>query len=123
MKWFHCAFFHHYLDLNERASRREFWWYQFVVMVILIGSGLLSFILSDTPQDVMPVIYATIILVLLCPSYSVLVRRLHDTGRSGWWGILILLPVIGWLVLFVFMVRKSHECENRFGPPPVYFFE
>ncbi|WP_434661632.1 DUF805 domain-containing protein [Klebsiella sp. MISC125] len=123
MKWFHCAFFHHYLDLNERASRREFWWYQFVVMVILIGSGLLSFILSDTPQDVMPVIYATIILVLLCPSYSVLVRRLHDTGRSGWWGILILLPVIGWLVLFVFMVRKSQECENRFGPPPVYFFE
>lgn len=123
MKWFHCAFFHHYLDLNERASRREFWWYNFVVMVILIGSGLLSFILSDTPQDVMPVIYATIILVLLCPSYSVLVRRLHDTGRSGWWGILILLPVIGWLVLFVFMVRKSQECENRFGPPPVYFFE
>lgn len=123
MKWFHCAFFHHYLDLNERASRREFWWYQFVVMVILIGSGLLSFILSDTPQDVMPVIYATIILVLLCPSYSVLVRRLHDTGRSGWWGILILLPVIGWLVLFVFMVRKSQECENRFGSPPVYFFE
>ena len=123
MKWFHCAFFHHYLDLNERASRREFWWYNFVVMVILIGSGLLSFILSDTPQDVMPVIYATIILVLLCPSYSVLVRRLHDTGRSGWWGILILLPVIGWLVLFVFMVRKSQECENRFGSPPVYFFE
>ncbi|HCB1499694.1 TPA: DUF805 domain-containing protein [Klebsiella michiganensis] len=123
MKWFHCAFFHHYLDLNERASRREFWWYNFVVMVILIGSGLLSLILSDTPQDVMPVIYATITLVLLCPSYSVLVRRLHDTGRSGWWGILILLPVIGWLVLFVFMVRKSQECENRFGPPPVYFFE
>ncbi|PXW39092.1 uncharacterized membrane protein YhaH (DUF805 family) [Klebsiella oxytoca] len=123
MKWFHCAFFHHYLELNERASRREFWWYNFVVMVILIGSGLLSFILSDTPQDVMPVIYATITLVLLCPSYSVLVRRLHDTGRSGWWGILILLPVIGWLVLFVFMVRKSQECENRFGPPPVYFFE
>ncbi|HGM5491720.1 TPA: DUF805 domain-containing protein [Serratia fonticola] len=123
MKWFHCAFFHHYLDLNERASRREFWWYNFVVMVIFVGSGLLSFILSDTPQDVMPVIYATITLVLLCPSYSVLVRRLHDTGRSGWWGILILLPVIGWLVLLVFMVRKSQECENRFGPPPVYFFE
>ena len=123
MKWFHCAFFQHYLDLNERASRREFWWYQFVVMVILIGSGLLSFILSDTPQDVIPVIYATITLVLLYPSYSVLVRRLHDIGRCGWWGILIILPVVGWLILLFFLLRKGQECENRYGPPPIYFFE
>jgi uncharacterized membrane protein YhaH (DUF805 family) len=123
MKWFHCVFFHHYLDLNERASRREFWWYNFVVVVIFIGSGLLSFLLSDAPQDVMPVIYAAMCLVLLCPSYSVLVRRLHDTGRCGWWVILLFLPVIGWLVLLVFLVRKGQECENRYGMSPVYFFE
>ncbi len=123
MKWFHCAFFHHYLDLNERASRREFWWYQFVVVVIYIGSGVLSFLLSDAPQDVVPVIYAAMGLVLLCPSYSLLVRRLHDTGRCGWWGMLIILPVVGWLVLLFFLARKGQESENRYGMPPVYFFE
>lgn len=123
MKWFHCAFFQHYLDLNERASRREYWWYTFVVAIIFAGSGLLSFILSDNPEDVAPVIFAAMSLAILSPSWSLLVRRLHDTGRSGWWGILIILPVVGWLILLVFLLRKGQECENRYGPPPIYFFE
>lgn len=123
MKWFHCAFFHNYLNLHERASRREYWWYTFVVAIIFVGGGILSFILSDNPEDVAPVIFAAMSLVILSPSCSLLVRRLHDTGRSGWWGILIILPVVGWIILLFFLLRKGQEFENRFGPPPVYFFE
>lgn len=123
MKWFHCVFFHHYFDLNERASRREYWWYTLVVIVIFVWCGFLSLILSDNPREVVPVIFLAISLAILSPSWSLLVRRLHDTSRSGWWGMLIFLPVVGWLVLLFFLMKKGHEYENRFGLPPVYFFE
>ncbi|WP_137470881.1 DUF805 domain-containing protein, partial [Escherichia coli] len=46
------------------------------------------------------------------------VRRLHDTGRSGWWFILYFIPVIGDLVLLIFTVQKGNEGENQFGPDP-----
>ncbi|WP_058914432.1 DUF805 domain-containing protein [Entomohabitans teleogrylli] len=123
MKWFHCVFFHHYLDLSERASRREYWWYNFVVLLIFAGSGAMSVMLSDAPQEVLPVIFAALGLVTLCPSYSVLVRRLHDIGRSGWWVMVMFLPVVGQLILLIFLMRKGQDQENKYGPPPIYFFE
>ena len=57
-------------------------------------------------------------LALLIPGLSAGARRLHDTGRSGWWQLLWLVPIIGWLVLIVFLAQDSHEGENDYGPNP-----
>jgi uncharacterized membrane protein YhaH (DUF805 family) len=55
---------------------------------------------------------------VLVPSIAVTVRRLHDTGRSGWWILISLVPVIGWIVLLVFMLTDSQPGSNQYGPNP-----
>jgi uncharacterized membrane protein YhaH (DUF805 family) len=67
------------------------------------GAGLLSTIFS---------------LVVLIPSIAVSVRRLHDIDRTGWWVIIGLVPLIGWIVLLFFHVQDSTPGTNRYGPNP-----
>ncbi len=57
-------------------------------------------------------------LAILIPSLAVLVRRLHDTNRSGWWILIGLIPVIGWIVLLVFVVRTVNPGQNQYGANP-----
>lgn len=57
-------------------------------------------------------------LAVLIPSIAVTIRRLHDTGRTGWWFLLIFIPLIGAIVLLVFMVLDSEEGTNDYGPNP-----
>jgi uncharacterized membrane protein YhaH (DUF805 family) len=58
------------------------------------------------------------ILVNVVPLLAVIVRRLHDTGKSGWWALISLIPLIGFIVLLVFTVQDSHPGENAHGPSP-----
>lgn len=55
---------------------------------------------------------------ILIPAIAVSIRRLHDTGRSGWWFLICFIPLIGTIVLFVFMVLDSEPGENQYGPNP-----
>ena len=70
---------------------------------------------NSNRSDCSPHFYS---LAIIVPSLAVTVRRLHDVGRSGWWILISLIPLIGGIVIFVFMVLDSHEGENRFGPNP-----
>ncbi len=58
-------------------------------------------------------------LALFLPSLAVAIRRLHDTSRSGWWVLIGLIPIVGWIVLIVFYVQDSHP-DNQYGPSPKY---
>lgn len=58
-------------------------------------------------------------LALLLPSLAVGVRRLHDTDRSGWWILIVIIPIIGWLVLIFFFVTPGTPGPNRYGQPPI----
>lgn len=86
----------------------------FVLFSVII-SLILSLVenLIGIPQ-VLTSIYS---LAVLLPSLGVLVRRLHDTGRSGWWFLLAFIPVIGTIILLVFMCQDSKE-DNQYGPNP-----
>jgi uncharacterized membrane protein YhaH (DUF805 family) len=100
-----------YIDFTGRARRSEYWWFAlfgFIVQVVVgaIDRGMGSQILG-----------ALISLALLAPSLAVAVRRLHDTSRSGWWLLLVLLPIIGWIVLLVFYLQDSAG-PNAYGPSP-----
>lgn len=57
-------------------------------------------------------------LAVLIPSLAVSVRRLHDTNRSGWWLLLLLIPLIGALVILIFTVQDGTPGENTYGADP-----
>ena len=54
----------------------------------------------------------------LVPNLAVGVRRLHDTGRSGWWSLIGLIPLVGWILLIIWYCQKEDEAENRYGSNP-----
>jgi uncharacterized membrane protein YhaH (DUF805 family) len=88
--------FRKYVDFSGCASRSEFWWWVLFTVVVSLVFRSVSYSLSWAFS-----------LATLLPNIAVGVRRLHDTNRSGWWLLLYLLPVIGWIVLIVFWVEPG----------------
>ena len=113
-----------YASFKGRATRAEYWYFVLFHFLILIGGMIVGAILGatlsggdgDVAVGVMLFVYGVIVLGLLCPSISVLVRRLHDTGRSGWWYWINLIPYIGAIVILVFTLLESQDCDNEYGP-------
>ena len=101
-----------YVDFNGRAQRMEFWMFQLFNLIISIVLAIIDGVLG---LGLLQPLYA---LAVLIPSLAVGARRLHDTGRSGWWLLLGLIPLIGIIVLIVFWVADSQPGDNAFGPNP-----
>jgi len=98
------ACFSKYANFNGRAKRSEYWWFALFIFLVSLGLGIVSDIVS-----------ALFSLATLLPSLAVGARRLHDTKRSGWWQLLWLLPVIGWIVVIVFLVQEGSTEANEYG--------
>jgi uncharacterized membrane protein YhaH (DUF805 family) len=116
-----------YATFGGRASRAEFWWW-FLAMVIvsvftqMIDAAIIAPMLGFErfADDAGQPISALFSLAILLPAIAVGARRLHDIGRSGWWLLLGLIPVVGGLVLLYFYSRPS-EPANQWGEPnPLY---
>ncbi len=121
MSWFIGAL-KKYAVFEGRARRKEYWFFVLFYVIFACGLGLVDGFVGTVyyfdgaaAGVVLSVLYA---LAMLVPSISVTARRLHDIGRSGWWILIGLIPLIGTIVLLVFMVLDSQEGENRFGPNP-----
>ena len=110
----------HYADFEGRARRKEYWmFYLFCILAyfaIAIVAGILSSI-ADVLGLVGWLAYAVFALGVVVPGVAVTVRRLHDTGKSGWLALLGLVPVLG-LVLLYFMVIEGDAGPNEYGPDP-----
>jgi uncharacterized membrane protein YhaH (DUF805 family) len=107
-----------YAVFSGRARRKEYWMFALFNIIIAFALAViegLTGIFPESPRSVLGSIY---MLAVFLPSLGVGVRRLHDTGRSGWWLLIGLVPIIGWIVLLVFNVQDSQPGENRFGPNP-----
>jgi uncharacterized membrane protein YhaH (DUF805 family) len=104
--------FDHYAKFDGRASRPAFWWWVLFVLLVSVGANIIDLAIGA------PVFNAIVGLGLLLPNLSVAIRRLHDTDRTGWWVLIWLIPLIGWIVLLVFYLQQGDAGENRFGPPP-----
>lgn len=99
-----------YITVSGRAARSEYWW--FVLFVFAVG-----LVLQLIGGDVLSGIFG---LAVLLPGIAVAVRRLHDLDRTGWWNLLVLIPLIGALVLiFFFFIHRGTAGPNRFGPDPL----
>lgn len=109
-----------YATFSGRAPRSEFWWFwllNLIVGVALDGSGARAG--NGMHMGAPSVLGIVWHLAVFIPMLAVSVRRLHDIDRTGWWLLLWLIPVIGWIVIFVFHVLPGTAGQNRFGPNPL----
>ena len=111
--------FKKYTVFTGRATRSEYWYFSLFTFLITIGLAVIDSALGTvdktTGQGVLGILWS---LFILLPTLAVFVRRLHDTGRSGWWFWIALIPVIGAIVLLVFMCIDSQSEVNQYGANP-----
>jgi uncharacterized membrane protein YhaH (DUF805 family) len=117
MNWY-VAVLKKYAEFGGRARRKEYWMFYLINMLISGVCTAIDAIFGWGYQSGLTVLYCLYSLAILVPSLAVTVRRLHDTGRSGWWLFIALLPIIGAIILFVFWVQDSQPGDNRYGPNP-----
>ena len=98
-----------YVGFEGRATRSEYWWWVLFIFAVAIVMAVLN----------LGMIGNLFSLATLLPSIAVGARRLHDIGKSGWWQLIALIPLIGWLVLIYWAVQPS-EGDNAFGPAPTH---
>ena len=122
------ACFSKYITFSGRAQRSEFWWFMLFLTVGQIIAGAADAVMFGDNIVVsggMEISYNTgyfgniFALATFLPTWAVQVRRLHDTGRSGWWLLFALVPLIGVIVLLIWMIRKGNEGTNKYGPDPL----
>lgn len=109
-----------YVGFRGRARRSEYWWFALFSALLGIAAMVLDNLLGTDFEGpgTNGLIGLVVNLVLLLPGLAVAVRRLHDTDRSGWWLLIALIPLIGAIILLVFLVQDSKPGDNRFGPNP-----
>eukprot|EP01012_Entosiphon_sulcatum_P028805 TRINITY_DN34958_c0_g1_i1.p1 TRINITY_DN34958_c0_g1~~TRINITY_DN34958_c0_g1_i1.p1 ORF type:complete len:127 (-),score=27.05 TRINITY_DN34958_c0_g1_i1:30-410(-) len=98
--------FQKYTDFSGRASRSEFWWFILAEVVVLIVASLIH-----------QIVYLIAALGFLLPVLAAGSRRLHDIGKSGWFQLLMIIPLVN-LVLIYFFVQPSQPEANAYGQPP-----
>lgn len=109
--------FRHYVNFKGRALRSQYWYWTLFVIVVSIVAQLIDGALNDTEFGQVGVISIIAGLGLFLPGLSVAIRRLHDTNRRGWWILLGLIPIIGWIILIIWYVSRGTEGDNNYGPP------
>ena len=102
-----------YVTFSGRARRTEYWMFTLFNLIAAIILMVIDGALGSTP-----ILYSIYMLAVLLPSLAVTIRRLHDTDRSGWWLLLMLIPLVGPIVVLVFMCLEGTRDENRFGVDP-----
>jgi uncharacterized membrane protein YhaH (DUF805 family) len=118
-----------YVDFSGRARRTEYWMFTLfsvlisialgVVDALAFGSGSFAALSGGVTASVNLGVLGTIyFLAVLLPTLAVTVRRLHDTDRSGWWILISLVPLVGGIVLLVFLVLEGTRGPNRHGAAP-----
>ena len=118
------SFWSNYSQFNGRSRRSEYWWIQLFLVLTNLAVAAIDLALMEGDVDrfianggggIVGLIW---ILVTIVPALAVLVRRLHDTGKSGWWALIGFVPLVGGIVLLVFTVLDSDSGENKFGESP-----
>ena len=117
------AIMNNFGNFTGRASRSEYWWFFLFVWIFDMITTFADTIIFSTPAAEWGPLFWIGTLVLIVPLLSIEVRRLHDTGRSGWWILISLIPCIGVIVLFVWCVLEGNAHVNAYGDVPTNTME
>lgn len=124
IEYFKMAVTEKYAQFDGRSTRSEYWYFVLAYMLIAIAVcvviGMLAFILGDSGGVISMILFGALLLgglALIVPSIALSIRRLHDTGKSGWWYLIAFVP-LGSIVLLVFMCLESQPGPNEYGPNP-----
>ena len=109
--WLGC--FTKYATFSGRARRKEYWMFILFNMLVAFGVNVVDAVLGM--EGLLGGLYS---LAVLIPGWAVFTRRMHDIGKSGWWWLIGLVPVVGAIVLLVFMCKDSQPGDNDYGPNP-----
>ena len=88
--------FSKYADFEGRASRPEYWWFFLFILLVSAATAMVG-----------PVVSGLFQLATLLPALAAGARRLHDTNRSGWWQLIVFVPLVGFIVLIYFLAQPS----------------
>ena len=119
-----------YGTFSGRASRSEYWWSYLGIAVISMALqiiGIVGGLALGSANEALGALFGLAalagILALLIPTLSVNVRRLHDTGKSGWMLLILLIPCIGFILWLVWMIEDGQAHANAYGPVPTNLME
>lgn len=109
-----------YATFTGRASRKEYWTFSLInglIMAILYIVGIAFAASNETLAMFALGAYFVFALAMLIPGIAVTTRRLHDIGKSGWWQLLGVVPIIGPIVLLVWALTRGTDTANTYGEP------
>ncbi|MBC8510268.1 MAG: DUF805 domain-containing protein [Cryomorphaceae bacterium] len=124
MEWYLKVMKENFSNFSGRARRKEYWMFILIYMIVIIiamvldGALGLGFDMGYGVTAPYGWIYSIVALVHLIPAWGVLVRRLHDVGKSGWFMLISLVPIIGGIWLLVLLCTDGDSSENAYGPSP-----
>ena len=108
-----------YAEFSGRSRRKEYWMFTLMLVILNVVIGIVEGVLGLTGTiGTYGPLTLLVLLAILVPSLAVGARRLHDTGRSGWWLLIGLVPIVGAIVLLIFFVLEGHKGHNEYGPDP-----
>jgi uncharacterized membrane protein YhaH (DUF805 family) len=109
-----------YAVFRGRARRSEFWWFVAFQFLVVIAAAIVFGIVGSifgAASNFAQLGYSLVALSLFVPALAVAVRRLHDSGKSGWWYLIAFVP-LGGIVLLIFLCQDSQPSQNEWGPNP-----
>ncbi len=104
--------FANYANFSGRARRSEYWWFYLFTMICYVVASIVDAAIG------IPILTAVVMLGLIIPSLAVSVRRMHDTGRSGWWILIFLIPLVGFILFIYWFVQRGTVGPNEYGADP-----
>jgi uncharacterized membrane protein YhaH (DUF805 family) len=105
-----------YFQFTGRAPRAEYWYFTLFAFLTGVAADLADLICFGPNHEIFASIAS---LALLIPGLAVWTRRMHDLDRTGWWWLLMFVPVIGWMILLVWACTRGTRGPNRYGPDPL----
>ena len=117
MNWYIDAWTN-YANFQGRARRKAFWMFALFNIIAIVALTMVEGLIGLRGDGVYGILSGLYSLAVILPALALAVRRLHDTGRSGWWLLIGLVPLVGPIVLIVFYVTDSQPGTNQYGPNP-----
>ncbi|HRO78692.1 MAG TPA: DUF805 domain-containing protein [Acinetobacter towneri] len=102
-----------YVNFSGRARRKEYWFFRLTIFLLTMAILLVESVLGSDG-----IFLGLFLLATFLPDLSVSVRRLHDVGRSGWWLLMLFIPIIGAILLLIWFVTEGQKNENLYGSSP-----